>query len=106
MFDISPVHLIVFAAIAFFAIVIGALVVEQVRSISHDFPSYVDTGTKYINRHFHVDITQQSDKIKSIGISSLPGLAGSALNIFTTVVGVVKVVPDSTASLLVIDLRI
>jgi len=80
---------VVFAAMALFAVVIGALVVQQVRSISHDFPGYVDTGTKYINVHFHVDITQQSDKIKSIGISSLPGLAGSALNIFTTAVGVV-----------------
>jgi predicted PurR-regulated permease PerM len=81
--------LLVFAAMGFFAFVIGALVVEQTQAISDDFPSYVDTVTKYINDHFNVDIRQQSDQIKNFGFSSLGGLAGNALNIVTTFIGVI-----------------
>jgi len=81
--------LVMFAAIAFFAFVIGALVVKQTRAISGDFPSYVDTVTRYLNDHFNVDITQQTTQLKNYGLSNLTGLAGNALNIVTTFIGVI-----------------
>lgn len=83
------VMIAVFSAMGFFAYVIGALVVEQSRAISDDFPSYVDQVTRYINDHFGVDIKQQTDQIKAFGFNSLGGLAGNAIDIVTTFVGVV-----------------
>lgn len=79
----------VFAAILFFAFVIGALVVEQVQAISDDFPGYVDTTTDYVDDHFGVDLTKQTDQLREVGLSSLAGVAGNALGIFTTIIGVV-----------------
>jgi predicted PurR-regulated permease PerM len=81
--------LVFFVGVAFFAYVIGALVVEQVQAISDDFPGYVDTSTKYLQDHFEIDLTEQSEKIKDFGLSNLPGLAGSAVGIFTTLVGLI-----------------
>ena len=83
------VMLIVFAAMGFFAFVIGALVVEQSTAIADDFPSYVDQVTRYLNDHFGVDIQSQTDEIKAFGLDSLGGLAGNAIDIFTTFIGVV-----------------
>lgn len=76
------------AATVFFAFVIGALVVEQVRAISDDLPSYVDTVTDWIEKRFDLDLSEESDQLKSFGVDNVGGLAGSAFSIFQTFIGV------------------
>jgi predicted PurR-regulated permease PerM len=80
---------LVFAAIGFFFFVIGALVVEQVTSISDDFPSYVDNVTNYVDDHFDVDISDQTDQLRDAGLSNISGIAGNAFGIVTTFIGIV-----------------
>ena len=83
------VMLTLFLMAVAFAWVIGDLVVEQVTDLSDNFPSYLDQVTTYVNDHFGFDISQQSDKLKDVGIGSAAGIAGNAFSIFSTVVGIV-----------------
>lgn len=83
------VMLALFLAFVAFSWVIGALVVEQVGDIVDNFPSYLDNVTVYVNDHFGFDISQQSDRLKDVGLGSAVGIAGNAFSIFSTVLGIV-----------------
>ena len=83
------VMLLLFLAFGAFAWIIGALIVEQVGELVDNFPDYVDETTRYVDDHFGLDLTEQSDQLKDVGLSSASGLAGSAFGFFTTAVGII-----------------
>jgi predicted PurR-regulated permease PerM len=91
-FAVAVVFLVLMVAVAVFVFALGSLFIDQVVQFASNFPRYIDTVVRWVNRTFHSDISVAELQKKVLSDSTslknyAQALAGNVWGLSTSLLG-------------------